>query len=95
MEFDLEYKLQQFRDEQPELFDEKGERYIATPISKSNGEMMLQLINELESALEKAETEISQLTIPLVNVSFFPKEDLESEWKYPCKDDIKDFVEEK
>ena len=64
MEFDLEYKLQQFRDEQPELFDKNGERYTATPISKNNGEMMLQLINELESALAKAETEIRQLTIP-------------------------------
>ena len=69
MEFDLEYKLQQFREEQPELFDKNGERYTATPISKSNGEMMLQLINELESALAKAETEIRQLNIGVISKS--------------------------
>ena len=69
MEFELEYKLKLFREEQPDLFDKNNERYTATPIGKETGEMMLQLINELECALAKAETEIKQLTIPDVSVS--------------------------
>jgi len=67
MDFELEYKLKQFREEQPDLFDENNERYAATPIGRETGEMMLQLINEFESALAKAETEIKQLTIPVVS----------------------------
>lgn len=67
MEFDLEYKLQEFRKEQHEIFDEDGKRYGATPISNNTGERMLQLIDELECALAKAETELRQLTIPDVS----------------------------
>ena len=67
MEFDLEYKLQLFREEQPELFDENNERYTATPIGKHNGEIMLQLINELESALLKAEQKTCNCNIPHVS----------------------------
>lgn len=55
MKFDLEYKLQQFREEQSSLFDENNERYTATPIGKYTSEMMLQLINELEVELLNAE----------------------------------------
>jgi len=47
MEFDLDYKLQQFREEQPELFDKNGKRYTGTPLSNRTAEMMLELINEL------------------------------------------------
>jgi len=53
MEFDLEYKLGLFREEQPSLFDENDARYTATPIGKETAEMMLQLINEMERALAK------------------------------------------
>lgn len=67
MDFELEYKLKLFRENQPELFDENNERYTSTPIGKETSEMMLQLINEFESALAKAETEIKQLTIPVVS----------------------------
>lgn len=69
MDFDLEYKLQEFRKEQHEIFDEDGKRYGATPISNNTGERMLQLIDELECALAKAETELRQLTIPGVSIA--------------------------
>ena len=45
MEYDLEYKLQQFREEQPELFDAKGKRYTGTELSNRTAEMMFELIN--------------------------------------------------
>lgn len=51
MDFEIEYKLGLFRDEQPSLFDENNERYTATPIGKKTAEMMLQLIDEMEKAL--------------------------------------------
>lgn len=70
MEFDLEYKLQQFREVEREYFDENGERYTRTPIGKESSEMMLQLINELSGAMAKAETELRQLTIPVVSGSY-------------------------
>ena len=60
MEFDLEYKLKLFREIESENFDEKGERYTGSNFSKETSEMMLQLINELESALAKYETNISK-----------------------------------
>jgi hypothetical protein len=56
MDFDLEYKLQLFREEQPELFDAKGKRYTGTRLSNETAEMMFELINELEGALVKVET---------------------------------------
>ena len=66
MEFDLEYKLQQFREAQSGYYDGNGKRYSSTPISTENAELMLEIINELESALANAETELGQLTIPVV-----------------------------
>lgn len=69
MDFDLEYKLQQFREVEKDYFDENNERY-STKIGKESSEMMLQLINELECALAKAETDIRQLTIPTVTTRF-------------------------
>lgn len=69
MDFDLEYKLQLFREVEKDYFDENNERY-STKIGKESSEMMLQLINELESALANAETEIRQLTIPIVSGSY-------------------------
>lgn len=57
MEFDLEYKIKLFREEQPSLYDEFNKRYSATPIGKETAETMLEIINELEIALLKSEQE--------------------------------------
>lgn len=70
MEFDLEYKLQQFREAQSGYYDKNGKRYSSTPINTGNAELMLEIINELESALANAETELRQLTIPVVSGSY-------------------------
>ena len=67
MEFDLEYKLQLFREEQPELFNAKGKRYTGTALSNRTAEIMFELINELESALIESETGEVKLTIPVVS----------------------------
>ena len=48
MTFDLEYKLEEFRKEQKELFDETGKRYTGVRLSARQAELMLSLINELE-----------------------------------------------
>lgn len=61
MDWDTEYKLKMFREEQDGLFDSNGERYTSTPIGKETSEMMLQLINELESALVRIETATNKL----------------------------------
>lgn len=67
MEFELEWELKLFREEQPSLFDEVGERYSATPIGDDTAKRMLNIINLLESALAK-ETE-QQCNCNLPNVS--------------------------
>lgn len=54
--FDLEYKLEQFRKEHlTDLFDENGKKYTGVGISNSECETMLELINELEKEVEKNE----------------------------------------
>lgn len=50
--FELEYKLNEFREEQKELFDENGKRYTGVLLSDRNAELMLELINELESVIQ-------------------------------------------
>jgi len=47
-DYDLEYELQQFREEQKGLFDEDGKRYGGVNISNREAERMLALINMLE-----------------------------------------------
>ena len=54
MTFELEYDLQQFREEQKELFDENGNAYTTVGIHKP-AERMLKLINMLESELKLKE----------------------------------------
>ncbi len=49
--FDLEYDLNKFRDEQKELFDEKGKRYTGVSLSNRQAEMMLDLINAMEKEI--------------------------------------------
>lgn len=68
MDYEIEYKLELFREEQPSLFDENGERYTATPICKETAEMMLQLINEMEKALAQ-KPDASKNTLPIPHVS--------------------------
>jgi len=55
MNFDLEYKLKQFREAQSGYYDENNKRYSSTPISDENSELMLEIINELEGELVKVE----------------------------------------
>lgn len=58
MDYELEYKLQQFKDEQSELFDENGKRYSNTPISDRTAELMLELINDFECETAKISNEV-------------------------------------
>ena len=54
--FDLEYKLEQFRKEHlTDLFDKNGKKYTGVGISNSECEIMLELINELEKEVLKNE----------------------------------------
>lgn len=55
MQFETEYKLEQFRKEQESLFDKSDKRYKATPISDSTAELMLQLINFMENEIKELE----------------------------------------
>jgi len=74
MEFDLEYKLQQFRKAQSGYYDESGKRYSNTPISNENAELMLDIINELESALAKAETSENALPTHVIIARFLKEQ---------------------
>ena len=69
MDFELEWELKLFREEQPSLFDEVGERYSATPIGDKTAKRMLNIINLLESALEKQSEQQSNCDLPHVSVS--------------------------
>ena len=69
MDFELEWELKLFREEQPSLFDEVGERYSATPIGDKTAKRMLNIINLLESALEKQSEQQSNCNLPHVSVS--------------------------
>ena len=67
MEFDIEWNLQEFRNEQHELFDENGKRYTGVSLSNDTAEAMLKLINDLECALGKCSKENAAL--PIFDVS--------------------------
>ena len=60
MEFNLEYDLKELKEELKDVFDCDGHRYTGTRISHRQTEKMLKLINELESALTKAELDLQQ-----------------------------------
>ena len=63
--FNLEYKLQQFREVQGEYYnDADNDKRYNNKIGNENAELMLQLINELEGELRKAETNIRLLSVP-------------------------------
>jgi hypothetical protein len=53
--YDLEFNLSGFRQEQKELFDENGKRYGGVGMSNRQAEFMLQLINEMEKEIESLE----------------------------------------
>ena len=55
--FNLEYKLKQFREEQHELFDAEGKRYTGTYLSHMTAELMLDIINDMEHEIELLETD--------------------------------------
>jgi hypothetical protein len=67
MDFELEWELKLFREEQPSLFDETGERYSATPVGDGTAKRMLNLINLLESALMKQSEQQSNCNLPQVS----------------------------
>jgi hypothetical protein len=67
MDFELEWELTLFREEQPSLFDEFGERYSATPIGDKTAKKMLNIINLLESALSKQPEQQSSCHLPQVS----------------------------
>ena len=58
--FNLQYNLDLFRDEQEELFDTEGERYTA-PISDRIAQLMLAIINESEAEINSLEAETKNL----------------------------------
>ncbi len=62
MNFDLEWKLELFRAEQRELFDDEGKRYYGVDISYRESELMLEIINELEDELLNLEKQYKQLS---------------------------------
>ena len=53
--YDLEYKLKKFRQEQNELFDENFKRLSGVALSERQAELMLELINEMEKEIELLE----------------------------------------
>jgi len=67
MDFELEWELKLFREEQQSLFDETGERYSATPVGDGTAKRMLNLINLLESALIKQSEQQSNCNLPQVS----------------------------
>lgn len=54
--FNLEYKLKEFRKEQKELFDENNKRYTGVILSNRQAKFMLEIINELEQEIDSLET---------------------------------------
>jgi len=55
MEYNLEYDIKEFREEQKELFDVDGYRFTGVCMSDRQAEQMLRLINDLERALIKVD----------------------------------------
>ena len=55
MNFDIEWNLQEFREEQKELFDENGKRYTGVSLSDRTAEIMLKLIDDMENEIERLE----------------------------------------
>lgn len=64
MNYNTEFKLQEFREEQSQLFDENGKRYSNTPISDRTAELMLQIIDELANGDDIAH---EKCTLPVVS----------------------------
>lgn len=61
--YDIEWNLQEFREEQKELFDENGKRYTGVLLSNDTAKAMLKLINDIESALGECSKKNAALPI--------------------------------
>jgi len=57
MDFEIEYKLQLFREEESEMFDKDGKVYSGIRISSRQIEMMRDLINYLDQEIKAIEHE--------------------------------------
>jgi len=55
MNFDIEWNLQEFREEQSQLFDEDGKRYTGVSLSNNTAEAMLKIIDDMESEIKQLE----------------------------------------
>lgn len=55
MNFDTEWNLQEFREEQKELFDNNGKRYKGVSLSNETAEAMLKIINDMEMEIKTLE----------------------------------------
>ena len=93
MDFELEWELKLFREEQPSLFDEVGERYSATPIGDKTAKRMLNIINLLESALEKQSEQQSNCNLPHVSVAKHPLPRPLEAWKQAREMELSDYIE--
>ena len=49
LDFDTEYLLEEFREIQHEIFDDKGEAYRGSPVSHNFAELVLKIINGLDN----------------------------------------------
>lgn len=61
MKFDIEYELQEFRQEREELFDENGKRYGGVTLSHRNAETMLRIIDMMAAELKSKEKTAEQV----------------------------------
>jgi hypothetical protein len=55
MNFDIEWNLQEFREEQKELFDNENKRMTGVSLDNRTAEIMLKLIDDMESEIKRLE----------------------------------------
>ena len=73
--FNLEYKLEEFRKDAIDLFDESGKKYGGVEISNREAELMFELINELEDEINKIEDTKLDKTSVMQMLSDFSEQD--------------------
>lgn len=67
MNFDIEWNLQEFREEQKELFDDEGKRYTGVALSNDTAEAMLKIINDMENEIKILEDKNKQYEFMIKN----------------------------
>jgi hypothetical protein len=67
MNFDIEWNLQEFREEQSQLFDENGKRYTGVALSNDTAEAMLKIINDMESEIKQLEEKTKKYEFMIEN----------------------------